>query len=339
MNVHQLHQGQSWIGAAWSSSVGKAFVFLLVVLGSFLWVGHAITVLTGGEKKAGSAVEISPEGGEAIFWGKGRCSTCHSLGDQGSAVRCPNLGQFGEKFPLAIGARAAERAKIRSEKTGQNYSATDYLIESLADPGAFVVEGYKNEMAIVYAPPISLNLDEIKAVILYLQSQGGDVDIDALNNPSETAKKHYDRIQAATAAGGGDPGNGEAVYNDNCANCHKLKGKGGNVGPDLAGIAAKGASFISDAILRPAKTITKGFETYVAVDKTGRQTVGLKTRDDANGVTITKATGEEVAIARGDIKEITDDRTRSVMPDDLAGAMTVKDFQDLLAFMMMQKGE
>lgn len=339
MNARQGFLGRSWVGAALSSSVSKAFVFLLIVLGSFLWVGHAVTVLIGGEKKASVAVEISPEGGEAIFWGKGRCSTCHSLGDQGSAVRCPNLGQFGEKFPLPIGARAAERAKARSEKTGQNYSATDYLIESLADPGAFVVEGYKNEMAIVYAPPISLNLDEIKAVILYLQSRGGDIDFDALNNPSDIAKKHYARIQAATAAGGGDPGNGEAVYNDNCANCHKLKGKGGNVGPDLAGIAAKGTNFISDAILRPAKSIAKGFETYVVVDKGGRQTVGLKTRDSAEGVTIIKATGEEVVVARSAIKEIADDRTRSVMPDDLAGAMTVKDFQDLLAFMMMQKGE
>ena len=64
--------------------------------------------LPGGGKKVVSAVEITPEGGETIFWGKGRCFTCHSLGDQGSAVRCPNLGQFGEKFPLPIGVRAVE---------------------------------------------------------------------------------------------------------------------------------------------------------------------------------------------------------------------------------------
>ena len=56
----------------------KVFGFLLLVLGLYLWIGYAITDLSGGEKKAGGAVEISPEGGEAIYWGKGRCFTCHS---------------------------------------------------------------------------------------------------------------------------------------------------------------------------------------------------------------------------------------------------------------------
>ena len=95
-----------------SGTVGKVFVFLLVVLGLYLWIGYAITNLTGGEQKASAAVDVSPEGGEAIYWGKGRCFTCHSVGGQGSAVRGPNHGQFGEKFPEPMGARAVERAKV-----------------------------------------------------------------------------------------------------------------------------------------------------------------------------------------------------------------------------------
>jgi len=322
-----------------SNAVIKVFFFLLLVLGAFLWIGYSITEMTGGEKKAAAAVEVSPEGGEAIFWGKGRCFTCHSMGDQGSAVRCPNLGQFGEKFALAIGARAAERAKERSEKTGQTFTATDYLVESLADPGAYVVEGYKNEMAIVFAPPISLNLEEIKAVVAYLQAQAGDVDLDAINNPTEVAQTFYTKIQAASAAGGGDPGAGEIVYEDNCYDCHMLKGDGGEVGPDLSAISKKGLKYISESILEPARKIAPGFETYVVVDKEGLQTVGVKTRDDGNEIDITKATGDVVTIAKADIKEITQDPDRSIMPDDLFEAMTVKDFQDILAFLLLQKGE
>jgi len=322
-----------------SNAVIKVFFFLLLVLGAFLWIGYSITEMTGGEKKAAAAVEVSPEGGEAIFWGKGRCFTCHSMGDQGSAVRCPNLGQFGEKFALAIGARAAERAKERSEKTGQTFTATDYLVESLADPGAYVVEGYKNEMAIVFAPPISLNLEEIKAVVAYLQAQAGDVDLDAINNPTEVAQTFYAKIQAASAAGGGDPGAGEIVYEDNCYDCHMLKGDGGEIGPDLSAISKKGLKYISESILEPARKIAPGFETYVVVDKEGLQTVGVKTRDDGNEIDITKATGDVVTIAKADIKEITQDPDRSIMPDDLSEAMTVKDFQDILAFLLLQKGE
>lgn len=320
-----------------SNAVGKVFLFLLIVLGTYLWIGSTITAMTGGEKKGGGKVEITPEGGENIFWGKGRCFTCHSLGDEGSAVRCPNLGQFGEKFPLPIGARAAERAKERSEETGQPYTATDYLVESVANPSAYVVDGYKDEMAIVYAPPISLNLDEIKAVILYLQSQGGDLDMEVVNNPTELARTYYDRILAATAAGGGDPGNGEEMYNDNCADCHKLNGDGGKVGPDLTGISKKGLKFIRDSILYPAKKITESYETWTAIKKDGRKVTGIKIRDTATEIDIIKATGEVITIARSDIKEIKQDKDTSIMPNDLNEALTVKDFQDVLAFMMMQK--
>ena len=138
-----------------TTALSKVLLFLCVCLAVYMWIGYTITELTGGEKPASAKVEVTPEGGEIIFWGKGRCYTCHSLGGQGSAVRCPNLGQFGDRFELPIGARAEVRAKERTEETGQTYTALDYLVESLAKPDAYIVEGYKNEMAIVYAPPIS----------------------------------------------------------------------------------------------------------------------------------------------------------------------------------------
>ena len=112
----------------------------------------------------------------------------------------------------------------------------------------------KTTMAIVFAPPISLNLDEIKAAISYLQSQGGEVDLEAINNPSEIGQ----RLLRADRGGyprpvGGDPGAGEEMYADNCSDCHQLNGEGGEVGPDLSAIANKGLKFISESILVPAK--------------------------------------------------------------------------------------
>ena len=73
------------------------------------------------------------------------------------------------------------------------------------------------------------------------------------------------------------PATGEEMYVDNCADCHKLKGEGGDVGPDLSAIAERGVKFISESILRPAKKITPGYETYVVVTKKeGRKITGLK---------------------------------------------------------------
>lgn len=318
-------------------AIGKVFIFLLIQVVLFLGIGRAITNMTGGERKAAAVVGVSPEAGESIFWGKGRCWTCHSMGDRGSAVRCPNLGVYGEKFPLPIGQRAVERAKEREKETGLPYTATDYLVECLGDPSAYIVDGFKNEMAIVYAPPISLNVNEIKAVISYLQSQGGQVNIDAINNPTEVSKKYWDKIQAASAAGGGDPGHGEEVFQSACITCHALKGEGGNVGPDLTNIGTKGLKYISESILLPASSFTPGYETYVVIDKGGRKFAGIKTKDDATGVELILENGEVAAIARGDVKEITLDKNKSIMPEELIEALTVKDYQDVLAFMIMQK--
>lgn len=322
-----------------NSVISRVFIFLLVCLATYLWIGYTVTELTGGEKTFTGKVAITPEGGETIFWGKGRCYTCHSLGGQGSAVRGPNLGQFGKRFELPIGARAEGRAKERSEATGRPYSTLDYLVESLAKPDAYIVEGYKNEMAIVYAPPISLSLDEIQAALLYLLSQGGDLDMAVLENPSEISKEYFDRILAATAAGGGDPGNGEIVFEDYCQECHAIAGIGGEVGPDLSNIALKGQRFISESVTAPTGAISEGFETWDVIRHDGRRISGIKTKDDASGVVIIRQTGELISIARADIKEIVQDESKSLMPDDLTEALTIKDFQDVQAYLMMQKLE
>jgi len=321
-----------------TATMTRLFSFLLVVLGTYLWIGYSITELTGGGRRTSAAVDISPEGGEAVYWGKGRCFTCHSVGGQGSAVRGPNHGQMGDKFPLSMGARAVERAKERSEKEGAEFTAVDYLVESLASPGAYVVKGYKNEMAVVYAPPISLSLKEIKAVVAYLMSLGGDLDMEAIDTaPGGMTQAFYAKISAAAEAGGGDPGEGAIVFEDNCSDCHTLNDEGGEIGPDLTGISAKGLKFISESILQPVKSMTKGFETYVAIDQQGRQSVGLKTRDEAGEIDITTANGDVITLDKAAIKEIKIDDTKSVMPDDLSEAMTVKDYQDILSFLMLQK--
>jgi len=322
-------------------AISRVFLFLLLVLGTYLWIGYSITALTGSGGETSAVVDISPEGGESIYWGKGRCFTCHSVGGQGSAVRGPNHGQFGEKFPLPMGARAAERAVERAEKEGTEFTAVDYIVESLASPGAYIVEGYKNEMAVVYAPPISLNLKEIKAVVAYLMSLGGELDMEAIDTaPSGVTAKLYSKISAAAEAGGGDPEEGAIVYEDNCMECHILNDDdGGDIGPDLSGIAASGLDFISDSVLAPTKAVTEGYETYVVINNEGRQFVGLKTRDEDGEVDITNALGDIETIATSDIKEIGADDTISIMPDDISEILTVKEFQDMLSFLMLQKPE
>lgn len=278
------------------------FIFLIVVVSVFIWVGYSVTKMTGGEKKTtGTTTTISPEGGEAIYWGKGSCYTCHSIGDRGSAVRGPNHGALTGKFPLAMGARAVERAKERQKQTGKPYTATDYLIESLADPGAYVVEGYKNEMPYVYKPPMLLSTDEIKALVAYLQSQGGEVDIDAINKPTEISKPLWDRVAAASSGGGaapvaigelvttGDEPVNEIFTKATCVVCHTIQGiegAEGQIGPKLAlkttarvrlkdpnykGKATSVREYVMESILNPGAYVVPGFPDGVMPQDFGKK--------------------------------------------------------------------
>ena len=76
--------------SAWAATVwpgGRTVVFVLVTLGAFVYVGAAVTAISGGGTAVVAAEGVNPEAGEAIYWGKGKCSTCHSLADRGSAIR------------------------------------------------------------------------------------------------------------------------------------------------------------------------------------------------------------------------------------------------------------
>lgn len=331
-------------------AVFRVFIFMMALVIFFLWVGKAITTMTGGERTAVVVAGVNPEAGEAIYFGKGKCSTCHSVGDKGSAIRCPNHGAFGEKFPLPMGERAAERAKEREVKTGKKFTAVDYLIECIAEPGAYVVEGYKNEMPHVFKPPISLTPDEVKAVISFLQSVGGDVDIAAINNPPGEGKKLLGVIQAAAAAAKettpfkpyiqGDPAEGERLFfdlksNAGCGKCHTIKDKGGKVGPELTTVAGtRPIEFIIESIMDPSKEIASGFEPVLVITNDGRYITGVKKNEDDTMIEVAQATGEWIKIPKAEVSKIAPQK-KSLMPGNFREVLTMKDFHDILAFLQM----
>lgn len=319
------------------------FVFILVAV--FIWVGKAVTDLSGVQRGAGAPlIGVSSEVGRQIFWGKGKCSTCHSIGTEGSAVRCPNLGMAGEKFALPIGRRAAERAAERSKQLGKALSATDYLVESVTRPEAYVVQGYKNEMPVIWKPPIALNPDELRSVVLYLQSLGGHEDLAAITLPAEV-------VQAAEAGQGarqvaslklyleGDAEIGQELFFDaedgpGCVKCHTVRGTGGKVGPDLSAVGGtRPLEYIMESILRPSTVIVSGYETYMVTLKGGQVLTGTLKGENDQEIRLGTSEGEIMTIPRADIAQL-EQQEISAMPSNFAELITVEDFHHILAFLL-----
>lgn len=116
--------------------------------------------LTEEEKAKAAALHILPPSvkiGEKLLWGKAQCHQCHRIGDRGTGTRGPDLQDIGFRAgPLA-------------QKLGLD-SGTAYIVQSLQQPSAYVVEGYSDDMPRTYQPPIDLSADELKAIVAYLQS-------------------------------------------------------------------------------------------------------------------------------------------------------------------------
>ena len=195
--------------------------------------------------------------GKAIFNGQGSCYSCHTLNPSAPPGRGPDLTD--------IGVGAATR------KPGMDAKA--YLIESLYDPAAFLVHGYGKTMTPAWKPPISLSNLEIEAVIAFLQSQGGEVDLTPFEPPVDiqtVAREMEARplIHAADAERGADV----FVNGVKCIACHDVSGidkpenqtldDGVEIfpGPDLTGIAALNSiGYIEESILKPNAEIVRGY--------------------------------------------------------------------------------
>jgi mono/diheme cytochrome c family protein len=221
----------------------KVGLFALIVMGSYSYFANSIPQI---ESKPPQ--ELSLEGGnvtpaqlvkagEEIFHTKGTCEICHRIGQKGT--RAPDLA--------GIGARAA--------KTKPGMSAKAYILESLLQPAAYIVEGYPPIMPAVDKPPIALNRSEVWALTAFLESLGGNVDVTLNDVPATVGAGSGGAGAVAELKIPGDPKAGEAVFQGKgtCIACHKA-GKIGaaQVGPDLSQIAKiQTPDYIMKKILDP----------------------------------------------------------------------------------------
>ena len=196
--------------------------------------------------------DVTPEqlvaAGQAVYQGGGGCTACHGLG-----TRAPNL-LTDDRGTGAIGARCGQRQPGKSCK--------QYLYEALAEPGSFVVAGYEPIMPVMTR---QLSAQQIWALVAYLESQGGTVDVTASDIPAQGAAPTASAAGPAAFAGGStDPQ--ALIQAGGCLGCHMLDGQGGTVAPDLSRVGARrSAESLRRKILDPAQSITPGYEQMAGV--------------------------------------------------------------------------
>ena len=240
----------------WSINL-RIFGVVLGTLALYTLIANKIPQVQSEVPRALSlGANVTPEqlvsAGDQLYHGAGGCTACHGLG-----TRAPNL-LTDEKGQGPIGARCDKRVSGKACKA--------YLFESLTAPGAFVVSGYEPIM-----PDVSRTLSpqQIWALIAYLESQGGTVDVSATDIPAAPPSPGGGGGAAPAASPGIANGSTDPmaiIRGAGCLACHKVGSEGGPIGPDLTRIGSRlSTAQLREAVLEPDAKIAKGYEKFAGV--------------------------------------------------------------------------
>jgi putative heme-binding domain-containing protein len=155
-------------------------------------------------------------------------------------------------------------------------------------------------------------------------------------NPSRRSAEAADFSQLLAMRG--DPERGRRVFFDapagaTCRTCHRIRGQGGELGPDLSAIGAKySRAELLEHIEEPSKRVDPPYVLSVLKLTDGRTLVGFVLERTPQRVIVQDLQGARTQLPLSLIKNSTP-QPQSAMPQSLLRAMTPQEAADLLSFL------
>ena len=126
---------------------------------------------------------------------------------------------------------------------------------------------------------------------------------------------------------------GKQLFQQNCAACHSVGGEGGSVGPQLDGIASRGATRLLEDILDPNRFLDPAFRAVNIELTDDRSITGLPRREEGNLLIVADATGKEISIPKNEIVR-RDTSSLSLMPGNFGDLLKPEQLNDLVGYLM-----
>lgn len=246
----------------------------------------------------------------------------------------PRVRAQGQRLLAAVDPAAGLAALAGSLAKGATIErqAACAALADLKDPEADALLSQQLDLLLDGKLPDEVHLDLLTAA--------GKRPIKALEEKVKAYEATRDRTKPMQrfreTLAGGDAENGARIFFEkaevSCVRCHKARGKGGEVGPDLTGIGGKKPrEYLLQAIVEPDKEIAKGFDTVVVVQDDGRTIVGVFKEETDEQLRLVTNEGKVLAIDKAHIEERL--RGKSAMPDTLVNFLSKSDVRDLLEFL------
>ncbi|WP_158261160.1 MULTISPECIES: PVC-type heme-binding CxxCH protein [Pirellulaceae] len=146
------------------------------------------------------------------------------------------------------------------------------------------------------------------------------------------------RYESAWQRNTGDVQKGRVLFVTHCSVCHRLEGKGFNVGPDLTGLTNKSPEALAVAILDPNRAVEDKFIEYATVTDDGRTFSGILASESGTSVTLRGQGGKEQTVLREEIEHLRS-TSRSLMPEGFEQVLDPQALSDLIRYIAEAKAE
>jgi putative heme-binding domain-containing protein len=135
---------------------------------------------------------------------------------------------------------------------------------------------------------------------------------------------------------GGDFERGRSLFFSEqikCAACHKLRGEGGTIGPDLSNLASRDAAAVLHDIKDPSASINPDYVAYNVTLSDGAVMNGFVRALDDRSLRLIGADGKETVFKRAEVQSLVPSSV-SLMPAGLLESLKEGQVNDLLTFLL-----
>jgi putative membrane-bound dehydrogenase-like protein len=147
------------------------------------------------------------------------------------------------------------------------------------------------------------------------------------SNRQAVAKKYQPALSLEASAAVG-----AKIFEKTCSKCHRINGKGHQVGPDLSDVRNRSHLALLYDILDPNSKVEPRFTAYTVATVDGKVFNGLIVSETDEAVVLRMAEGKEQTIGRGEIEVIRASKV-SLMPEGVEKDVTPQNMADLLEFL------
>jgi putative membrane-bound dehydrogenase-like protein len=125
---------------------------------------------------------------------------------------------------------------------------------------------------------------------------------------------------------------GKSIFETNCISCHKISGKGADIGPDLSLIKKKfDKKSMLDAIINPSASLAFGYEPWMISTHSGSYYGFLMA--DAKQIILKDLTGKKNNIKASEVTSRVQQKN-SLMPEPTSMGLKEKDLSDLTGYLL-----